>query len=166
MKIKALTVALTALLTSVAFTGQSRSTIVETAVGNDDFSTLVDLVKAADLVDVLNSKGPWTVFAPNNDAFAKVPKETVDALMADKDMLKSVLLYHVVPGNHMASDVVGWNGKMAITASKNDYGDKRGFRVKVQDGTVMVDNAKVIATDIKCSNGVVHVIDSVIVPEM
>ncbi|APZ96010.1 fasciclin domain-containing protein [Fuerstiella marisgermanici] len=132
--------------------------IVETAVSAGSFNTLVAAVKAAGLVDTLKSEGPFTVFAPTDEAFAKLPKGTVENLLKpeNKDKLVAVLTYHVVAGKVMASDVVKLssaktvNGKMAS--------------IKVSDGAVMVDGANVVATDIETSNGVIHVIDSVILP--
>jgi transforming growth factor-beta-induced protein len=134
-------------------------TIVELAAGNEDFSTLVTLVKHAGLVDVLSSEGPFTVFAPNNAAFAKLPQETVDALLSDagKEQLTAILKYHVVPGNVKAADVV------KVKAAKTAQG--QSVTVKVENGKVFIDGAQVIATDIECANGVIHVIDSVILPK-
>ena len=133
--------------------------IVDTAVGAGKFKTLVAAVKAAGLVETLKSKGPFTVFAPTDAAFAKLPKGTVEQLLAEpgKKTLKSILLYHVVPGKVMAADVV--NVKKAKTA----LGQKVGVRVKGK--TVMVGGATVVATDIECSNGVIHIIDRVILPK-
>ena len=136
-------------------------TIVETAAGNDDFSTLVAAVKAADLVEALNGDGPFTVFAPTNDAFNKLPSGTVETLLKpeNKGKLQSILKYHVVSGKVMAKDAVGLDGQMAKSLS----GEK--FAVEVKDGKVYVDGAQVVKTDIKCKNGVIHVIDSVMLPE-
>jgi uncharacterized surface protein with fasciclin (FAS1) repeats len=133
--------------------------IVTTAINAGSFNTLVAAVKAAGLVETLQGPGPFTVFAPNDAAFAKVPKETLDALLADKAKLTAVLTYHVVAGNVMAADAVKLDGKEAATVNG------QSFKIAVKNGEVMVDNAKVIATDIKCSNGVIHVIDSVILPK-
>ena len=135
-------------------------TIVEIAAGAEDFSTLVAAVKAADLVDVLSSKGPFTVFAPTNEAFAKLPKGTVESLLKpeNKDKLIAVLKYHVVPGKVMAKDVV------KVDSAKTAQGSS--VTVTVEGKTVKVDNAKVIKTDIEASNGVIHVIDTVIIPEL
>ena len=139
--------------------GAQAGTIVEVAAGNPDFSTLVELVTAAGLVDTLNGEGPFTVFAPSEEAFKALPKATLDAVLADKELLKSVLLYHVAPGKIMAKDAVAANGKSVGTALKGAKID-----VKVKDGKVMIDGATVIKTDIAASNGVIHVIDKVIVP--
>lgn len=132
--------------------------IVEIAASNGDFSTLVAAVKAAGLVETLQSSGPFTVFAPTNEAFAKLPAGTVESLLKpeNKDKLIAVLTYHVVPGKVLAKDVVGL--KTAKTVQGQDV------KVTVSDMGVMIDNARVVATDIKAENGVIHVIDSVILP--
>jgi uncharacterized surface protein with fasciclin (FAS1) repeats len=134
-----------------------KKSIVETAVSAGQFNTLVTAVKAADLVEVLSGPGPFTVFAPTDDAFAKLPEGTVEALLQNKEQLKAVLTYHVVAGKVMASDVV--NLKSAATVNGQQV------TIKVKGGTVMVDNAKVVKTDIECTNGVIHVIDTVILPK-
>jgi len=132
--------------------------IVEIAVANDDFSTLVAAVTAADLATTLQGDGPFTVFAPTNEAFAKLPKGVIEKLLLpeNKDLLTELLTFHVVSGKVMAADVVGL--KSAETAS----GEK--VKIKVNDGVVMVGNAKVVATDIMADNGVIHVVDSVLLP--
>jgi uncharacterized surface protein with fasciclin (FAS1) repeats len=132
--------------------------IVDTAVRAGSFKTLVAAVKAAGLVDTLKSEGPFTVFAPTDDAFAKLPKGTVANLLKpeNKDQLIAILTYHVVAGKVLASDVV------KISSAKTVNG--KSALVKVSDAGVMIDSAKVIATDIETSNGVIHVIDSVILP--
>ena len=134
-------------------------TIVEIAAGAEDFSTLVAAVKAAGLVDVLSSKGPFTVFAPTNEAFAKLPEGTVESLLKpeNKEKLIAVLKYHVVPGKVMAKDVV------KVDSAKTAQGSS--VTVTVEGKTVKVDNATVVKTDIEASNGVIHVIDTVIIPE-
>ncbi len=139
--------------------GTCDKTVVEVAVGSDDFSTLVAAVKAAGLVETLSGDGPFTVFAPTNEAFAKLPEGTVANLLKpeNKDKLVSILTYHVVPGKVMAKDVVN------LTEAKTVQGSK--VKIKVEDGAVMLDKAKVIKTDIPCKNGVIHVIDSVILPK-
>ncbi|MEZ6094260.1 MAG: fasciclin domain-containing protein [Pirellulaceae bacterium] len=133
--------------------------IVDTAVGAEKFSTLVAAVKAADLVEVLKSEGPFTVFAPTDEAFAKLPEGTIDTLLKpeNKDKLIAILKYHVVPGKVLAADVV------KLHEAETAQGQK--VTIKVEDKTVMIDNAKVVKTDIGCSNGVIHVIDSVILPK-
>jgi uncharacterized surface protein with fasciclin (FAS1) repeats len=133
--------------------------IVGVAAANDDFSTLVAAVKAAELVETLQGDGPFTVFAPNNAAFAKLPEGTVAELLKpeNREKLTAILTYHVVAGKVMAADVV------KLTEAATVQGQK--VKIEVKDGSVHVDGAKVIATDIKCSNGVIHVIDSVILPK-
>ena len=132
--------------------------IVDTAVGSESFSTLVAAVKAAGLVDVLKGNGPFTVFAPTNEAFAKLPKETLESLLKpeNKDKLAAILTYHVVAGKVMAADVV------KLSKAKTVQGQE--VKIKVVDGKVMLDNANVTKTDIVCKNGVIHVIDTVILP--
>lgn len=130
--------------------------IVDVAVGAGSFNTLVTAVKAADLVATLKSEGPFTVFAPTDEAFAALPEGTLDGLLKDKAKLKEVLLYHVVPGKVMAADVV------KLKSAKTAEGSSA--KIAVEDGSVMVDDAKVVKTDIAASNGVIHVIDKVILP--
>lgn len=132
--------------------------IVDTAVGAGSFKTLVAAVKAAGLVDTLKGKGPFTVFAPTDDAFAKLPEGTVANLLKpeNKDQLIAVLTYHVVPGKVMAADVV------KLSSAKTVNG--KSASVTVGSDGVMIDKAKVVATDIETSNGVIHIIDSVILP--
>jgi len=136
----------------------SEPDIVDIAASNDDFSTLVAAVSAADLVETLKSDGPFTVFAPNNEAFAKLPEGTVATLLEpeNKDQLTSILTYHVVAGKVMAADVVGLDS--ATTVNGKDV------HIRVKNGSVYVNKSKVIATDIVGSNGVIHVIDSVLLP--
>ena len=131
-------------------------TIVDTAVSAGNFTTLVTAVKAAGLADTLSGPGPYTVFAPTDEAFAKLPDGTVEALLANPEQLREILLYHVVPGKVTASEVVKL--KRAATAQGGE------IDIKVADGSVMVNDASVIATDIPSSNGVIHVIDTVILP--
>jgi uncharacterized surface protein with fasciclin (FAS1) repeats len=132
--------------------------IVDTAVGAKSFTTLVAAVKAAGLVETLKSKGPFTVFAPTDEAFAKLPEGTVESLLKpeNKDKLVAVLTYHVVPGKVMAADVVKLKNAKTVQGGEVD--------IVVADGKVKVDNANVVKTDIECSNGVIHVIDAVILP--
>ncbi len=130
--------------------------IVETAQAAGNFETLLTAATAADLVGVLQSEGPFTVFAPTDDAFAKIPQETLQALLADKEALTQVLLYHVVPGRVPASEVVTMTS--AETAAGIDVS------IATDMGTVTVDQATVVATDIEASNGIIHVIDQVILP--
>jgi uncharacterized surface protein with fasciclin (FAS1) repeats len=129
--------------------------IVETAIAAGSFNTLVAAVKAAGLVDTLTGKGPFTVFAPTDEAFAKLPKGTVESLLRDKAKLTSILTYHVVSGKIMSKDVM--NLKKAKTVQGQD------IKIDTKSG-VKVNNAKVVKADIEASNGVIHVIDTVILP--
>jgi len=133
--------------------------IVDTAVGAGSFNTLVAAVKAAGLVDTLKGKGPFTVFAPTDDAFKKLPPGTLEDLLKpeNKEKLKGILTYHVVAGKVMAKDVV----KMKSAKTVNG----QSVTISMKDKDVMVDNAKVVKTDIVCSNGVIHVIDAVVLPK-
>ena len=137
--------------------------IVDTAIADGRFTTLVTAVKAAGLVDTLKGAGPFTVFAPTDDAFAKLPAGTVEDLLKPENLetLKNILLYHVVAGKVMAADVVTLDGKTADTALKD-----HPLNISVKDGKVYLnENVEVIITDIETSNGVIHVIDSVLLPE-
>lgn len=133
--------------------------IVDTAVAAK-FNTLVAAVKAADLVDTLKGDGPFTVFAPTDEAFAKLPKGTVEELLKpeNKNKLKAILTYHVVSGKVMAADVVKLDGKTVKTVEGSPVA------IKVDGGHVMVGNATVTKVDIQTSNGVIHVIDTVLLP--
>jgi uncharacterized surface protein with fasciclin (FAS1) repeats len=133
-------------------------TIVETAIEAGAFTTLVTAVEAAGLVETLSGEGPFTVFAPTDDAFAALPEGTVEGLLADTDALTSVLTYHVVPGAVMSGDLS--DGMTATTVNGAD------ITITISDGTVMVNGATVTTADIETSNGVIHVIDSVILPPM
>ncbi len=140
---------------SLAAAAVQAKDIVDTAVAAGSFKTLVTALQAAGLVDTLKGKGPFTVFAPTDEAFAKVPKADLDKLLADKAKLTAVLTYHVVPGKVMAKDVKA--GKVKSV---------QGSDITVATaGGVMVDNAKVVKTDIVTDNGVIHVIDTVIMPK-
>jgi uncharacterized surface protein with fasciclin (FAS1) repeats len=130
--------------------------IVDIAVNDGRFSTLVTALQAADLVDTLKGEGPFTVFAPTDDAFAALPEGTLDSLLADIPALTDVLLYHVVPGKVMAADVV--------TLSSADTVLGQSLNISVEGETVKVNDAQVIITDIEGSNGVIHVIDAVLIP--
>ena len=136
----------------------SEKDIVDTAVSAGQFNTLVAAVQAADLVDTLKSKGPFTVFAPTDDAFAKLPDGTVENLLKpeNKDQLVAVLTYHVVPGKIMSSDIAGTKAQVATVQGSE-------LAVHAASG-VMVDNDIVVAADIEPSNGVIHVIDTVVLP--
>lgn len=143
-----------AALSAAAMAAQAKD-IVDTAVSAGTFKTLAAALQAAGLVDTLKGPGPFTVFAPTDEAFAKIPKADLDALLKDKDKLTAVLTYHVVPGKVLAADVKAGsvktvNGKALTVATM---------------GGVTVDNAKVTATDIMASNGVIHVIDTVVIPK-
>ena len=151
MKKTLISLALTVAAASSAFAQD----IVDTAVKAGSFKTLVAAVQAAGLVDTLKGPGPFTVFAPTDAAFAKIPKADLDKLLADKAALTKVLTYHVVPGKVMAKDVKA--GKVKTV---------QGSELTVAtSGGVTVDGAKVTATDVAASNGVIHVIDSVIMPK-
>jgi len=142
--------------TTAAPTDAAAGTIVDVASSNPDFSTLVTAVKAADLAETLGGEGPFTVFAPTNEAFEKLPDGLLDKLLepANKETLAKILTYHVVPGKVMAADVKP--GKVATV---------EGSKITIKaDGGVTVDKATVTATDVAASNGVIHVIDSVLVP--
>jgi uncharacterized surface protein with fasciclin (FAS1) repeats len=139
---------------SVVFSAHAKD-IVDTAVGAGNFKTLASALGAAGLIDTLKSKGPFTVFAPTDAAFAKIPKADLDALLKDKAKLTAVLTYHVLPGKVMAADVKA--GKVKTV---------QGSELTISTmGGVMVDGAKVTSTDIVADNGVIHVIDSVIIPK-
>ncbi|MBC7997108.1 MAG: fasciclin domain-containing protein [Leptolyngbya sp.] len=131
--------------------------IIDTAVGAGKFTTLAKALGAAGLVETLKGKGPFTVFAPDDAAFAKVPADALNALIADKAKLTKVLTYHVVNGEVLAKKVVKLKSAKTLEGSS--------VAIKQADGAVMVDDAKVTATDIKCSNGVIHVIDKVLMPQ-
>jgi uncharacterized surface protein with fasciclin (FAS1) repeats len=147
------------LIASVVAFGMSLSAqakdIVDTAVGAGTFKTLATALGAAGLVDTLKGKGPFTVFAPTDEAFAKIPKADLDALLKDKAKLTAVLTYHVVPGKVMAADVKA--GKVKTVQGSE-------ITISTTSG-VSVNNAKVIKTDIVADNGVIHVIDTVIMPK-
>ncbi len=143
---------------SASATGQhEQKDIVDTAVAAGSFKTLAAALEAAGLIETLKGKGPFTVFAPTDEAFAKLPAGTVEALLKDKEKLTKILLYHVVAGNVMAKDVVKLKTAKTVQGSS--------VKIMVKDGKVMVDNANVVKTDIVTSNGVIHVIDSVILPK-
>jgi len=133
--------------------------IVAIAAGNEDFETLVAAVTAAGLVETLQGDGPFTVFAPTDAAFDALPEGTVANLLKEenRDKLISILTYHVVPGKVMAADVAP--GEVATASGENK------LTISVEDGKVMVDGATVTATDIEAKNGVIHVIDAVVIPE-
>jgi uncharacterized surface protein with fasciclin (FAS1) repeats len=142
---------------STASRSEGDQNIVQTAIAAGQFTTLTSLLTKAGLIDALSTGGPFTVFAPTDAAFAKVPTATLDALADNPAQLKSVLLYHVVPGRVTAADVV------KLTSAKTLEG--RSVAIRVADGSVYVDEAKVTTPDILASNGVIHVIDSVLIPK-
>lgn len=151
--------AVAGLMVSVsALAGSMKADIVETASEAGTFKTLLTAAQAAGLVDTLKSDGPLTVFAPTDEAFAKLPAGTVEMLLKpeNKDQLASVLTYHVIPGKVMASEVTD------MSMAKTVQGDSVDFRV--MGDKVMIDQAQIVATDIQASNGIIHVIDSVILP--
>lgn len=129
--------------------------IIETAVEAGTFKTLVTAIKAAGLVETLNGTGPFTVFAPSDEAFAKLSKETLDKVLADKAELTKILTYHVVPGKVMAADVAELTTATTVQGGEVD--------INADDG-VKVNDATVVTADIECTNGVIHVIDTVLMP--
>jgi uncharacterized surface protein with fasciclin (FAS1) repeats len=135
---------------------KSDKDIIDTAVEAGKFKTLVAAVKAAELVDTLKGEGPFTVFAPTDDAFAKVPKEKLEALLKDKKALAAVLTYHVVPGKVMAADAV------KLDSAKTAQG--KSLKIASKDDKVTINGANVVKADIVCTNGVIHVIDAVLLP--
>lgn len=150
---------LLACLVSMTASGADKKDIVDTAVAAGSFKTLVAAVQAAGLVETLKGDGPFTVLAPTDEAFAKLPKGTVESLLKpeNKAKLVAVLTYHVIPGKAMAKDVV------KLTEAKTVQGSS--VKITVKDGAVKVDGANVVKTDIETSNGVIHVIDAVILPK-
>jgi uncharacterized surface protein with fasciclin (FAS1) repeats len=134
---------------------EEKKDIVDTAVAAGSFKTLATALTEAGLVETLKGKGPFTVFAPTDEAFKKIPEDTLKAILADKEKLKKILLAHVVVGKSvMAADVVKMNGEKV-----------NGFEIKVADGKVTLGAAGVVKTDVAASNGVIHVIDTVLVPK-
>jgi uncharacterized surface protein with fasciclin (FAS1) repeats len=131
--------------------------IVEVAVGAGSFNTLVAALKAAGLVETLSGDGPFTVFAPTDEAFAQIPQDQLNALLADKEALTAVLTYHVVAGKVYARDVVNLTSATTVNG--------QSAKITVQSGKVMLDGATVVTTDIEATNGVIHVIDRVIFPK-
>lgn len=150
--------ALAAILAFVPLTLAQGKDIVETAVGAGQFKTLAAALEAADLVGALQGEGPFTVFAPTDEAFSQLPEGTVETLLKpeNKDQLKAVLTYHVVSGKVMAADVADISGAKTLNGQQLD--------IQADGGTVHVDQAKVVKADIECDNGVIHVIDQVVLP--
>jgi uncharacterized surface protein with fasciclin (FAS1) repeats len=130
--------------------------IVETAVSAGSFNTLAKALQEADLVDALQQEGPYTVFAPTDEAFAKLPEGALENLLNDKEALQKVLLYHVVSGKYTSKDVVKFEEAATMA--------KANFIIKVTDGKVKVNESTVISTDIETTNGIIHVIDTVLLP--
>lgn len=160
MKIVYLIMAFTMLLSvTTNALAAAKKDIVDTAVAAGDFKTLAAALQAAGLVDTLKGPGPFTVFAPTDEAFAKLPAGTVEELLKpeNKEKLVAILTYHVVSGKVMAKDVVSLNSAKTVNG--------KSVTISQQNGVVMVDNARVVKTDIAASNGVIHVIDTVILPQ-
>jgi uncharacterized surface protein with fasciclin (FAS1) repeats len=153
-----MTVAATAALAVPAYADNHSMNVVETAVAADNFETLVTAVEAAGLAETLSGEGPFTVFAPTDEAFAALPEGTVEGLLEDTDALTSILTYHVVPGAVMSGDLS--DGMTAETVNGAE------ITISIDGDTVMVNDATVVTADIEASNGVIHVIDSVIMPPM
>jgi transforming growth factor-beta-induced protein len=158
MKKVFLSIAFAVLFAPLAVSAQAKGDIVDTAVGAGSFKTLVAAVKVAGLVETLKGKGPFTVFAPTDEAFAKLPAGTVENLLKpeNKAQLIAILTYHVVAGKVMAADVVKLSEAKTVQGSS--------VKIKVEGGKVKVNGANVVSTDIDTTNGVIHVIDSVILP--
>jgi uncharacterized surface protein with fasciclin (FAS1) repeats len=140
-----------------AGSGETRD-LVTVAVEAGSFTTLVKAVEAAGLVEVLRGEGPFTVFAPTDEAFARLPEGTLESLLGDPEGLREILTYHVVPGRITAEQVVGMGGAEPATVQGGS------LSIVVRDGGVYVDGARVVSADVMASNGVIHVIDAVILP--
>ncbi len=143
-------------LATAAYAGGMKKDIVDTAVSAGSFNTLATALTEAGLVDTLKGDGPFTVFAPTDEAFSKIPEDQLADILADKDMLTQILTYHVVPGKVMAADVGGLDAAGTVQGQE--------LTISTENG-VMVDNATVVQTDIEASNGVIHVIDTVLLPK-
>jgi len=150
------TAALLAALGTAPLSAQATGDIVDVASEAGVFSTLLTAATAAGLVDVLRSEGPFTVFAPTDEAFAKLPAGTIEALLADVDALRAILLYHVVPGAVTSEQVV------TLTSATTAEG--RDITIAVVDGTVLINGVAVVAVDVAATNGVIHIVDGVILP--
>lgn len=153
--------ALTVLLSSEVFGGhhaETKADIVDTAVGAGTFNTLAAALEAGGLVGTLKGDGPFTVFAPTDEAFAKLPAGTVESLLKpeNKDQLVAILTYHVVAGNVQAADVVKLTSATTVNGSD--------VKVSVTDGVVFINDSRVVAADVEASNGVIHVVDTVLIP--
>ena len=149
----------TALMLATSAAAEGHQNIAEVAMGNEDFETLVAAVQAAGLAETLMGEGPFTVFAPTDDAFAALPEGTVEDLLKpeNKDQLTAILTYHVLPGSYMAADIADDLALATVEGSDVTF--------NTEDG-VMIEDANIVATDITASNGVIHVIDKVIMPGM
>jgi len=134
----------------------AKNDIVQTAISAGDFSTLVTALSEADLVSALEAEGPYTVFAPTDEAFKKLPEDVLNSLLKDKEALKNVLLYHVVSGDITSKQIVKLNEAMTLNGSD--------IKIKVDDGKVMVNDSQVVGADVMASNGIIHVIDTVLLP--
>jgi len=158
LRTAALAIALVFIATPASYAGMAKKDVVDTAVEAGSFSTLVAAVKAAGLVDTLKGDGPFTVFAPTDAAFKKLPEGTVADLLKpeNKEKLAEILTYHVVPGKVMSSDIAGKTLKVETVEGSN-------LSIDATDG-VKVDNATVVQADVEASNGVIHVIDTVVLP--
>ena len=156
MKMKHLTQALAAATFALGASLVHAADIVDTAVAAGEFKTLVQAVKAAGLTDTLKGDGPFTVFAPTDAAFAKLPAGTVESLLADKEKLAQILTYHVVPGKVLSTD---------ITTGTVPTVQGQSLNVVAERGSVTVNEAQVVAADVMASNGVIHVIDTVVLPQ-
>ena len=157
--IATLAVAAFVIASTAAFTpstGSGKSDIVDTAIADGRFKTLVTALGAAELVDTLRGEGPFTVFAPTDAAFEALPEGTVENLLGNIPALKEILLYHVVAGNVTSSEVVELESAATVLG--------KDLWIKVEDGSVMINDSKVIIADIETSNGVIHVIDAVLIP--
>ena len=135
---------------------EAEETIVDVASGNPDFSTLVTAVTEADLASTLGGTGPFTVFAPTNEAFAKIPKPQLDAILADQAQLTKILTYHVVPGKVLAADLQPQQSVKTVEGQDVD--------IQVADGKATINGCNIVTTDLEASNGVIHVIDCVLTP--
>ena len=145
-----------AMLSFASHAGSMSKDIVDTAVSAGSFNTLAAALTEAGLVETLKGDGPFTVFAPTDEAFAKLPKDQLDAILADKELLTSILTYHVVSGKVMASDVAALESAVTV----------QGQSLSIStDSGVMINSAKVVTADVEASNGVIHVIDTVLVPK-
>ncbi|HEX4948033.1 MAG TPA: fasciclin domain-containing protein [Blastocatellia bacterium] len=160
LKLATLICAMGVIMSLATTTRAQDKDIVDTAVAAGSFKTLATALTEAGLIETLKSNGPFTVFAPTDEAFAKIPKAQLEALLKEKEALTKVLTYHVVKGKVPAGEVVKLNGKAVGTVEGSTV------KVKVNGDKVMVNNANVVKTDIMTSNGVIHVIDTVIMPKM